>query len=80
MALYPDVQKKAQEELDRAIGRDNLPSLSDLPNLPYFNALCSETLRWHAITPLGVPHKLKQDDIVNGYFIPEGTICLGNAW
>lgn len=26
MALYPDVQKKAQDEIDRVIGRDRLPT------------------------------------------------------
>lgn len=29
MLLHPEVQKKAQEELDRVIGRDRLPELSD---------------------------------------------------
>lgn len=80
IALHPGVQKKAQEELDRVVGRDSLPSCADLPNLSYINALCSETLRWHPATPIGLPHKLKQDDVVNGYFIPKGTICIGNSW
>lgn len=32
---YPEVQKKAQEELDRVIGRDRLPTVEDEKNLPY---------------------------------------------
>lgn len=80
MALHPEIQKKAQEELDRVIGKDNLPTFADLPNLPYVNALCSESLRWPVMVPLALPHQLKQDDIVNGYFIPKGTICMGNTW
>ena len=32
---YPGVQKKAQEELDRVIGRDRLPTAEDEKNLPY---------------------------------------------
>lgn len=31
LILYPDVQKKAQEEIDRVVGRDRLPSLQDRP-------------------------------------------------
>lgn len=79
MALFPDVQKKAQEELDRVVGRDNLPSFADLPSLPYVNALCSESFRWLPATPMGLPHKLSRDDVVNGYFIPKDTVCFGNA-
>lgn len=80
MALYPDVQKKAQEELDSVIARDSLPSFDDLPNLPYLNALRNEVLRWHPAGPMGLPHKLKEDDVINGCFIPKGTMCIGNIW
>ena len=44
MALYPDVQKKAQEELDKVIG-NRLPEFNDRPNLPYINATVKESLR-----------------------------------
>ena len=40
MSLYPEVQKKAQEELDRVIGRDRLPELDDRDSLPYIQ--CGE--------------------------------------
>ncbi|KAI8315325.1 Multifunctional cytochrome P450 monooxygenase [Colletotrichum sp. SAR11_59] len=36
MAKYPEVQKKAQEEIDRVIGSDRLPNLDDRDNLPWF--------------------------------------------
>lgn len=45
MLLYPDVQRRAHEELDRVIGRDSLPTFDDLPNLPYISAILAETLR-----------------------------------
>ena len=45
MILYPDVQRKAQEELDRVIGEDRLPGFEDRKNLPYVNALCKEIHR-----------------------------------
>ena len=38
MALNPNVVKKAQEELDRVVGKDHLPEFSDKDDLPYINA------------------------------------------
>jgi len=38
MALNPNVVKKAQEELDRVVGKDRLPEFSDKDDLPYINA------------------------------------------
>ena len=45
LTLYPDVQRKAQDELDQVIGNDALPTFSDRENLPYVNAICAEALR-----------------------------------
>ena len=53
MTLYPDVQKKAQAELDAVVGTDRLPSFEDKENLPYVSALCSEVIRWLPVAPLG---------------------------
>lgn len=46
MLLHPNVQKKAQEELDRVIGRDRLPELSDRESLPYVQSIVYETMRY----------------------------------
>ncbi|KAG9006557.1 hypothetical protein FRB90_009884 [Tulasnella sp. 427] len=53
MMLYPSVQAKVHEELDRVIGSDRPPTLEDLPNLPYLNAAVLETLRWNPVAPDG---------------------------
>ncbi|KAF7974983.1 hypothetical protein HWV62_10733 [Athelia sp. TMB] len=48
MTLYPDVQVKAQAELDALIGKDlRLPTFSDRDYLPYVNAIVKEVLRWN---------------------------------
>jgi len=52
MALYPEVQKKAQNELDKVIG-NRLPEFNDRPNLSYINAMMKEALRWQPVVPLG---------------------------
>ncbi|KAF8525402.1 cytochrome P450, partial [Gautieria morchelliformis] len=80
MRLFPEVQRKAQEELDEVVGLSRLPEYEDGENLPYINALCKEVLRWHPVTPLGVAHRVTEDDVFNGYFIPAGSIVVGNTW
>ena len=55
MALYPEVQKKAQAEIDAVIGPDRLPDFHDRPSLPYINAIVKETSRWNLAAPLGRP-------------------------
>ncbi|TFK36309.1 cytochrome P450 [Crucibulum laeve] len=80
MTLYPDVLKKAQAEIDSVIGSNRLPDFGDRDSLPYINALAKETMRWQAVTPLGVGHMSTQDDIYDGYFIPKDSIILGNVW
>ncbi|KAK4937903.1 hypothetical protein LTR10_021544 [Elasticomyces elasticus] len=80
MMLHPEVQKKAQEEIDRVVGTDRLPTFSDRPNLPYIDAMVKESLRWHPIGPMGLPHTSTQDDVYNGYLIPKGAILIQNIW
>ncbi|RWA07492.1 hypothetical protein EKO27_g7615 [Xylaria grammica] len=80
MSIFPDVQRKAREEIDRVVGSDRLPTFSDRDNLPYINAIVKETWRWHPVTPLSVPHATDAEDIVNGYRIPKGAIILPNVW
>jgi cytochrome P450 len=45
MLCFPEVQERAQEELDRVIGRERLPELADEPYLPYLSAVIKETIR-----------------------------------
>ncbi|GJJ11039.1 hypothetical protein Clacol_005270 [Clathrus columnatus] len=80
MLLHPEVQRRAQNELDEVVGSGTLPSFEDFGRLKYTRAVFQELLRWNAVTPSGLPHALKVDDVVNGYFIPKGTIVFGNTW
>ncbi|KAG5634710.1 hypothetical protein H0H81_001036 [Sphagnurus paluster] len=80
MVLNPDVQSKAQAEIDSVIGRDRLPTLADRPYLPYTNAVLTEVLRWNSVAPTGVPHTAMEDGIIAGYLIPKGSIIIANLW
>ncbi|KAH9976345.1 cytochrome P450 [Lactifluus volemus] len=80
LVLYPDVQKRAQAELDSVLARDRLPGFEDRPRLPYINALCRELLRWRIVAPAGFPHSSSEDDVYRGFFIPKGSVVIANAW
>ena len=99
MALYPEVQKKAQAEIDAVVGPNRLPDFHDRPSLPFINAVLKESSRWNLVVPLGrpfiiittgistiltssegLPHMSTVDDEYNGFYIPKGTIIMGNAW
>ena len=79
MAKFPDIQRRAQAELDLVVG-SRLPMLSDRPNLPYVDALIKEVMRWHPIGPLGIAHMTTQEDEYNGYRIPKGAVLIPNIW
>ena len=59
MAKYPEMQKKAQEEIDRVVGR--LPVYQDAEELPYLQALIKELHRLYVILPMAVPHAAAED-------------------
>jgi cytochrome P450 len=80
MILFPDVQKKAQEEIDRVIGADRLPTTDDRSALPYVEAIVKEVLRWHPVAPMGLPHMSTEDDVFAGHFIPKGSMLFANVW
>jgi cytochrome P450 len=82
MTLYPEVQRKAQEELDQVFN-GRLPEFINgdaAVTLPYITALIKEVFRWQPVTPLAIPHRLMQNDVYKGYFLPKGTIVAPNAW
>jgi len=80
LTLFPDVQKKAQAEIDAVIGSDRLPNFTDRDSLPYLEALAKEVLRWNVVVPLAVPHRVTEDDVHEGYYIPKGTLVIPNVW
>ncbi|KAG9126955.1 hypothetical protein FRC07_001254 [Ceratobasidium sp. 392] len=74
MVLHPEIQKKAQAELDALFGEGRLPELSDRDSLPYMDCVLKELLRWFSPLPLAVPHACSQDDEYRGFKIPKGAM------
>ncbi|KAK2462811.1 hypothetical protein APHAL10511_005202 [Amanita phalloides] len=77
---HPEILEKAQRELDTVVGNDRLPSFEDRSRLPYVEAVLQETWRWSVSIPLGLPHRLMEDDIYKGMYIPKGSFIFQNLW
>ncbi|KAF2252656.1 cytochrome P450 [Trematosphaeria pertusa] len=80
MTLFPEAQKKAQEELDRVVGQDRLPDWEDEKDLPYVRSLIKEVLRWRPANKFGMTHATSEDDWYEGHFIPKGSVAVLNWW
>lgn len=80
MIMFPEVQRKAQEEIDRVVGIDRLPTFSDRGNLPYVNSVIKEAIRWWPITPMGFPHTVTESFDQEGLHIPKGAYLLPAVW
>ncbi|KAL5632124.1 hypothetical protein ACGC1H_000216 [Rhizoctonia solani] len=80
MILNPEVQTRAQKEIDLILGLGVLPTMADRARLPYVNRLILELMRWRPPLTIGIPHRCFQDDVYSGYTITKGTIMIGNIW
>ncbi|KAJ7004654.1 cytochrome P450 78A4-like [Populus alba x Populus x berolinensis] len=81
MVVHPEIQAKAQEELDTCIGSHREVQDSDIPNLPYLRAVVKEVLRLHPPGPLLSWARLAIHDVhVDKTFIPAGTTVMVNMW
>ncbi|KDR82002.1 hypothetical protein GALMADRAFT_60016 [Galerina marginata CBS 339.88] len=79
MTLHPDIQRRAQEDID-SVAPNRLPTIDDYESLPYIRAIVKETVRWAPVAPVGLPHRVMEDDIYENYFIPKGTRVIANIW
>ncbi|XP_061692922.1 cytochrome P450 1B1 [Syngnathoides biaculeatus] len=80
LVKYPDMQTRLQEEVDKAVGRSRLPSVEDVPVLPYVTAFIYEVMRFTSFVPLTIPHYTTVDTSIGGYAIPKDTVVFVNQW
>lgn len=76
----PALLEQAVQELDQVVGSARAVAESDVPNLPYLQAVVKETLRLYPPGPLLAPHYSTQATTLAGYDIPAGTTVIVNAW
>ncbi|XP_052091097.1 steroid 17-alpha-hydroxylase/17,20 lyase-like isoform X1 [Mytilus californianus] len=80
MAGLPEIQAKVHEEIDRVVGKNRLPGVSDRENLSFTDATLHEVMRLGTAVPVGIPHSTLCDSKVGGYDVPEDTIVMINHW
>ncbi|XP_008783087.3 cytochrome P450 93A3 [Phoenix dactylifera] len=76
---HPNILQKAREEIDAVVGKNRLVEESDIPNLPYLQAIVKETLRLHPTGPL-IVRESTEDCMINGCNIPAKTRLFVNVW
>ncbi|XP_027362775.1 cytochrome P450 78A5 [Abrus precatorius] len=82
MVLHPDIQAKAQREIDGVCdGGSRSVSDADIPNLPYLQCIVKEALRVHPPGPLLSWARLAVHDVqVGDKHVPAGTTAMVNMW
>ncbi|KAI5889194.1 cytochrome P450 [Schizophyllum commune H4-8] len=80
LATHPEVQRKAQAELDSVVGQGRLPVYEDGEKLPYVRAIVQETHRLKTLVPMSLPHRAIRNVHYKGYLIPEGATIFGNLY
>ncbi|KAL8208421.1 hypothetical protein R6Q57_007833 [Mikania cordata] len=75
----PHVLEKARQEIDTVVGNKRLVNESDVPNMPYIQAIIKESLRLHPPIPLLI-RKSNANISVRGYNIPSGSLLYVNIW
>lgn len=76
LILHPDVQTKAQAEIDENIGWSKVICSQDLHRLPYNEAIFWEVSRMCSLVPFFIPHKTMADVDFEGFLIPKGLFAL----
>ncbi|EIM91747.1 cytochrome P450 [Stereum hirsutum FP-91666 SS1] len=80
MLTNPEVQRKAQVEIDKVVGTARLPTFDDREELVYLDSVLKEVHRWNPVANLGIPHSLIQDDHYKGFYLPAGSVIIANNW
>lgn len=76
---HPRAFKKVREEIESVVGNARLVEESDIPNLPYLQAVVKETLRLYPPGPV-TTRECRQNCKINGFDIPEKTLVAINLY
>lgn len=80
MITHPKVQARMREEIHDVIGHSQYPSMSHKDNMPYSEAVLTETLRIGCIAPLSIPHGLTKELKYGQFLIPDHAVLIPNIY
>ncbi|CAF1932305.1 unnamed protein product [Brassica oleracea var. botrytis] len=75
----PNILERLRKEIESVVGKTSLIQETDLPSLPYLQAVVKEVLRLHPPAPLFARTSREQCRI-RGFYIPENTTLLVNVY
>lgn len=76
LAEYQEYQKAVRQEVEDALGADDLPTLEHRPRCNLLQAFVFEVMRMRPIIPLNVPHKTIVDTELAGHKIKKGVSIM----
>lgn len=76
MALYPEIQRRIQKELDAVYEEGQTPSVLEKSKFSYIEATIMEVQRFFHITPITGPRRVLRETTLGGYTIPKNTTVL----
>uniref|UniRef100_A0A3B4A799 Uncharacterized protein n=1 Tax=Periophthalmus magnuspinnatus TaxID=409849 RepID=A0A3B4A799_9GOBI len=77
---HPEVQTRAQVELEDRVGLDRPVLVSDRTLLPFVEAVIQEGLRIRPVSPVLIPHTAMTQTSLGGHSVQPGTRVLVNMW
>ncbi|TRY56535.1 hypothetical protein DNTS_022791 [Danionella cerebrum] len=80
LVKFPSIQRKLQEQIDKVVGRERLPSVEDKADLAVLEAFIFETMRFTSFIPVTIPHSTTSDVSIEGLNIPKDTVVFINQW
>lgn len=78
LGRHPDVQQRVLGEVRGVIG-DRAPSMADTRELEYTTMAIKEAMRLYPAA-YAIPRLAVQDDVVDGYRIPAGSVAVASPW
>lgn len=78
LSQHPEIERELQEEVDRVLA-GRMPTLADLPNLPYTLQVFEESMRLYPSAPI-IPRLTSRATTLGGYDLPKGSRVLVNLF
>src|SRR5246127_1331564 len=78
LSQAPDVEERLHAELAKSLA-GRLPTLDDVPELPYTRAVFEETVRLYPPVPL-LARQASRDETIRGRSVPAGSLLIVVPW